>query len=103
MSIPFELGSALVPHILELVKDATLINHTLCIDQFHCSAQTSTSVTDDSLEPIVGLGPSLDQEAVAALPTLHASRSRPSANPQFLVFLSHSLDCNPNATKITLF
>ena len=47
MIIPFEFGSALVPHILELMEDAALINHTLCIHQFYGSAQTTTSVTDD--------------------------------------------------------
>jgi hypothetical protein len=61
MIIPFEFGSTLVPHILELVEDAPLINHTLCIHQFHGSAQTTTSVTDDGLKPILGLGPSLDE------------------------------------------
>ncbi|HEY4035383.1 MAG TPA: hypothetical protein VGL94_15605, partial [Ktedonobacteraceae bacterium] len=58
MIIPFEVGSALVPHILELMEDATLINHTLCIHQFHCSAQTTTSITDDGFEPVFGLGSS---------------------------------------------
>src|SRR5437763_15089569 len=61
MIITFEFDSALVPHILEFVKDAALINHALCVHQFHRSAQTSTPITDDGFEPVLGLGPSLGE------------------------------------------
>src|SRR5213080_2061414 len=74
-----------------LPKDAALINHTLCIHQFHRLPQTTTPITDDGFQSVLGLGSSLDEEGVAALPTLHASHSLQSANPQFHVFLSHSL------------
>jgi len=70
MIIPFEFGSALVPHILELVEDAALINHTLCIHQFHCSAQTTTSITDDGFEPILGFGPSPHESMKQHFPLL---------------------------------
>src|SRR5947209_3237088 len=61
MIISFEFGSALVPHILELVKDAALINHTLCIDQFHRLPQTTTPITDDGFKPVLGLGSPLHE------------------------------------------
>src|SRR5215472_6783841 len=70
MIISFEFGSALVPHILEFVKNAALIDHTLCIHQFHCSAQTTASVTDDGLEPILGLSSSLHQAIKQHFPLL---------------------------------
>src|SRR5437588_7124024 len=90
MIIPCEFGAARISDILERVRDAALVNHTLCVHQFHRSAQTTTPSTAEGGSARLRPWPLASPVDEGGLPTLHASRSRQSANPQFLVFLCHS-------------
>jgi hypothetical protein len=45
MLISFEFGSALVPHVLELMENAPLINHGRTIDQTKSLKEAPTSIT----------------------------------------------------------
>src|ERR1043165_9599808 len=103
MIVSFQLCPTSIADILELMKDAPLVNHTLAIHVINRLSQTTTPIANDGLKPVFGFGSSFDEEGVGALPALRAFHSQQSANPQFLVFLCHSLDCNPNATRITIF
>jgi hypothetical protein len=46
MLVSFEFGSALLPHVFELMKNAALINHRRTVDQVKRLTQPSTPITE---------------------------------------------------------